>query len=283
MAARTTKAYSSDVYAKIDALRLMDDTFMSKVFDGQKDAAALLLQIILDDPEIKVISVRTQVEIKNLQGRSVRLDIRAKDSHGRILVIEIQRADPGASRKRARNISSMLDANALNPQDAVENLPETYVIFITENDVLGKGLPIYHIDRTIAETGEQFGDQEHIIYVNGENTDDTALGKLMHDFKCTKASDMNYSVLAKRVRYFKETQEGRQGMSDIVKEYAAEVAKKYAKEQKDKFIRQTIIKGFREGIYTKDNVSILYPGIKSDEIDDLYRKAQRPVKRKRTA
>ena len=48
-------------------------------------------------------------------------------------------------------------------------LTETYVIFITENDVLKSGLPIYHIDRIVQETGEPFGDEAHIIYVNFPN------------------------------------------------------------------------------------------------------------------
>ena len=39
------------------------------------------------------------------------------------------------------------------------------MIFITENDVLKSGLPIYHIDRIVQETGEPFGDEAHIIYV----------------------------------------------------------------------------------------------------------------------
>ena len=34
----------------------------------------------------------------------------------------------------------------------------------------------------IIETGEPFDDEEHIIFVNSEIQDDTALGKLMHDF-----------------------------------------------------------------------------------------------------
>lgn len=60
-------------------------------------------------------------------------------------------------------------------------LNETYIIFITENDIIKKGLPIYHIDRTIRETGELFGDASHIIYVNSQIKDETAW-KLMHDF-----------------------------------------------------------------------------------------------------
>lgn len=39
------------------------------------------------------------------------------------------------------------------------------MIFITENDVMKAGLPIYHIDRVVRETGKLFEDEEHIIYV----------------------------------------------------------------------------------------------------------------------
>lgn len=42
--------------------------------------------------------------------------------------------------------------NTLNPSEDFEKLPESYVIFITRNDVLGGGLPIYHVERTIRET-----------------------------------------------------------------------------------------------------------------------------------
>ena len=92
--------------------------------------------------------------MKNLQGRSVRLDILAVDESGRVYNIEIQRSDQGATVKRARYNSSLLDANITEPGDDYNGLNETYVIFITENDVLKHGLPIYHIERMIEETGE---------------------------------------------------------------------------------------------------------------------------------
>ena len=69
------------------------------------------------------------------------------------------------------------------------------MIFITENDVLERGLPIYHIDRVIKETGEVFQDESHIIYVNSQMRNETALGKLMHDFLARVQKDMYYEVL----------------------------------------------------------------------------------------
>ena len=95
---------------------------------------------------------------------------------------------------RARYNSSLIDANVTEPGDEYEKLNETYVIFITEHDVLGGGQPIYHVDRTIKETGALFGDESHILYVNAQIKDDTALGQLMHDFSCTSAEQMHYQI-----------------------------------------------------------------------------------------
>ena len=103
-----------------------------------------------------------------------------------------------------------------------------YVIFITENDVLGGDYPIYHIDRAIKETGALFGDESHIIYVNSQIKDDTVLGRLMHDFSCTKAENMHYQILANRVRYFKEDTEGVVTMCKVMEDMRNEAAREKA-------------------------------------------------------
>ncbi len=116
-----------------------------------------------------------------------------------------------------------MDANLTHKGDNYTDLPETYVIFITENDVLKGGKPLYTIDRKITELdNKSFGDRSHIIYVNGECRDSTALGKLMQDFFCAKPQEMNYPVLADRVKYFKEEQEGVNDMCRIMEELIKE-------------------------------------------------------------
>lgn len=192
---------------RIRNFRLMDDDFMSKVFEDTA-CAEFLLKVILNRDDLTVQEVHGQHDIKNLQGRSVRLDILAVDAKNRVYNIEVQRSDRGAGAKRARYNSSLLDANLTQPGDGYDALNETYIIFITERDVLKRNLPIYHINRIIEETGEAFGDEAHIIYVNSQIKDETALGKLMHDFSCTDPEDMKYPVLAERVKYFKEDTKG---------------------------------------------------------------------------
>ena len=66
----------------------------------------------------------------------------------------------------------------------------------------------------------------HIIYVNSQIKDETALGKLMHDFTCTDPDDMNYPVLAQRVRYFKEDTKGVTTMCKAMEEMRAEEKKR---------------------------------------------------------
>lgn len=73
--------------------------------------------------------------------------------------------------------------------------------------VLKAGLPIYHIDRTVKETGAMFGDEAHILYANSQIKDETELGKLMHDFSCTDAKGVEVMCRA---------------MEDMRKETAAE-------------------------------------------------------------
>ena len=82
------------------------------------------------------------------------------------------------------------------------------MIFITRDNILGYGLPIYHIDRQIKEINKAFQDEAHIIYVNSRKQNDTELGKLMHDLHCKKADEMHSPILAKRVYELKETQKG---------------------------------------------------------------------------
>lgn len=193
---------------RLRGFRLLDDDFMTKCFEDSPECVELLLHILLEKSDLRVQEIHTQHAIKNLQGRSVRLDIYATDSCGKKYNIEVQRADKGAGVKRARYNSSVLDVNILSAGEDFEKLPETYVIFITENDVMGKGKPIYHIERCVIGSGEVFGDGSHILYVNGSYKDETPLGKLMYDFSCTDPADMHYDLLANRARYFKEDKEG---------------------------------------------------------------------------
>ena len=188
-------------------LTLMSDSFMRAVLKNPK-CTEEVLRIILNKDQLQVVDQRLQADYKNLQGRSSILDCVAVDSDHNLYNVEIQQKREGASPKRARYHSGLLDMNFLEPGEVYQKLPTSYVIFITETDALGYHLPIYHISRKIRENGKDFPDRAHIIYVDSKNQEDTELGRLMHDFHCKSPEEMYRSVLQKQVFQLKRTREG---------------------------------------------------------------------------
>ena len=152
------------------------------------------------------------------------------DDKGRYIDIEIQREDSQAIGKRAGYHASALKTN------------------VTENDVIGEGLPIYHIERRIEENGKKFEDGTHIIYVNGRNEEETRLGRLMRDLKSKDPREMYYKELREEVRYYKEEKEGIEKMCKIFDE-----VREMGKEQGKK---EGLIIGQQKGIEINRIVSI---------------------------
>ena len=226
----------------IETLSLLDDNLMTLVFDRNIEATELLLNVILQRDDLKVLEVVAQREYKNLlpDGRSLTIDIYAVDKEEKVYDIEVQRASAGADVHRARFHSSIIDTKMLKARQEFKEIHDSYVIFITASDVLGAGCPLYHVKRVIEETGTYFGDGSHIIYVNGSYKDDNdPVGKLMHDFRCLSSADMFYPLLAKQVKYFKETEGGREIMCQAFED----LAEKRVTEEKKAFARRLIARG----------------------------------------
>ena len=224
------KVFHQKVLESIQKMCLMDDNFMSVVLQ-HKECMELVLRIILGKDDLTVIECKTQYEIHNLKNRTVRLDVFVVDSEGKYYDIEIQRTDAGAIPKRARYNGSLMDANSLEKSENFDDLPETYIIFITENDVLGEGRPLYTVDRVIKESGKPFNDGLHIIYVNSQIRDESALGKLMKDFHNPEPAAMNYEVLSEQSEFYKNGK-GEATMcklwEDLLKEHDEERKKEFA-------------------------------------------------------
>lgn len=222
--------YSSHMKSLIADLTLLDGDLMSRVFHNNIPAAELLLKTILDRNDMKVISVKGRYRAKsNLHlRRNLVLNIHAKDSAGRHYAIEIHCGDKHADVQRARFISSMLDARILKSVQNYRHLKDSYVIFITENDIFEQNLPIYQLERMIRETQTYIDDGSHIVYVNGSYSGDDPIGKLMQDFRAKKSSDIYYEELQDSVKYFKETEQGVKKMCDAIKRYGDERAARAA-------------------------------------------------------
>jgi predicted HTH domain antitoxin len=134
------------------------------------------------------------------------------------VVLEVERSKERATPRRARFTGSMVDSRLLKRGQDITELPDRYTIFITEEDEFEEGLPLYHAEYTVSELKHSpLGDGSFIIYVNGQyRNPDTPIGKLMHDFSCSKADDILNPILRERVRTLKETERGREEVCKIM-------------------------------------------------------------------
>lgn len=253
---------------RLKGFRLLDDDFLTKCFEGAPKYIQLVLRIVLEMPDLMVMDVRTQVFVENLLNRSVRLDVLATDSTGRKINVEIQRSDKGAGRKRARYNSSMMDANLLRKGEKFDELPETYVVFITEHDVIGDGQPLYKIERYISGSNKKFEDGSHILYVNGAYRDETPIGKLMHDFSCTAPDDMYYDELAERVRFFKESKEGISIMCKVMEDMRNESLKEGMERGVKEGMKKAALRMLQAGKYALEEVAEI-SGLSLEDVKKL--------------
>ena len=250
--------------------RLLDDTFFSECFDGNNKCTELILRIILDMPDLKVLRTNTQRSVKNLMLHEARLDAYAEDSRGNAYDIEVQRSDTGAERRRARFYSSMLDSRMLRKGEKYRSIPDSYVIFITENDVMRRGNSVYRIERCIMDTREEFRDGSHIVYVNGSYRGSSPIGRLMHDFSCTSPDEMNYKVLADRVRYYKESKEGVDKMCRAVENLVEKYGKQYEAKGKAEEKKERILRLLADGTLPVQKIASIYD-LQVEDVERIQR------------
>ena len=213
-----------DAYEKkriIASLTLLDDLFMQVVLEEQA-CTEYILQTILDKSSLKLMEQRLQKRLPNLHGRALVLDCLCTDEKGLLYNIEVQNSSAGAIPKRARYHAALMDTHTLKKGEKFSKLPESYVIFITDKDVLGEGEQLYQIERVIRKSGNLFKDGSHILYFNTSRQDDNALGKLARDFKEANPKEIQSDVLSHRVSSLKDgklDREGEKKMNVLLEKY----------------------------------------------------------------
>ena len=243
----------------IASLTLMDDLFMQVVLEEQA-CTEYILQTILDKSSLKLMEQRLQKRLPNLHGRALVLDCLCTDEKGLLYNIEVQNSSAGAIPKRARYHAALMDTHTLKKGEKFSKLPESYVIFITDKDVLGEGEQLYQIERVIRKSGNLFKDGSHILYFNTARQDDNALGKLAKDFKEANPKEIQSEVLSHRVASLKEgnlDREGEKKMNVLLEKY------------RKKAVEEGMEKGFEQG---KNHLALLVGRLlEAGRMDDLKR------------
>ncbi len=247
----------------IASLTLMDDLFMQVVLEEQA-CTEYILQTILDKSSLKLKEQRLQKRLPNLHGRALVLDCLCTDEKGLLYNIEVQNSSAGAIPKRARYHAALMDTHTLKKGQNFSKLPESYVIFITDKDVLGEGEQLYQIERVIRKSGNLFKDGSHILYFNTARQDDNALGKLAKDLKEANPKEIQSEVLSHRVASLKEGKLDREGEKKM-----NVLLEKYRKKAVEEGIEKGMEKGFEQG---KNHLALLVGRLlEAGRMDDLKR------------
>lgn len=209
--------------ARVKDFRPIDDTFF-EVMAQDPDVCQEMLQVILEDPNLQLIDSKVQKSVRNLVGRSVRLDAYCRLGDGRHADIEVQRADDDDHLRRARYNAACITASESNTGDKFQNVPDVIVIYISEFDMFKKEKTIYHVKKILEETGDVIDDGLTEIFVNTKINDGSLIAELMSCFLKKEVNDSRFPYLSNRVKFLKESEGGLTTVCEVMEKYAKEYA-----------------------------------------------------------
>ena len=227
---------------RLEELRPIDDDF-ARVLLGDEAGRSLVERVIrltTGFEDLEVVDHESQRDLRQLMGgRSVELDVWARDNKGRIHDLEVQtggRSDP----KRLRYHGSVMDAHALLAGTPFRRLPERWVIFVMEKDPKGRGKATYHYKTLEADDHDDMGDEVHYVYANCAYEGEGELGDLLRDFVRSDPAQMADPVLRDRVNYFKRDEEGVREMTTRMWKWREEDLEEGRKEGRESMLLESL-------------------------------------------
>ena len=229
-------------YAKL--LNPIDDLMFCKMAE-HKEFCEEILRVILDDDGLTVVEAIPQWQGKNLSGRSVVLDAKCVTGDGRQINIEVQKADDDNHLKRARYNAAVLTTNISETGKRFEFIPDVCIVFISKFDIFDSGLPLYHIDKVVRETGQVIEDGLTEIFVNTVNYDGSKPSRLMKLFTENDAySNDEFPVTSELKSRLKSSEGGSRAMNEILEKLISDEKRESEKRGRE----EGIMLGKEEGI-----------------------------------
>lgn len=131
--------------------------------------------------------------------------------------IEVQKSDDDDYQRRVRYNASVLTANIANTGTQFREVPDVIVVYISRFDSFKHGKTIYHIDRTIRETGRIVYNGLSEIYVDAAVQDGSDISELMRVFTENDVYNEKFPITSARKRQFKESTEEEELMNEELK------------------------------------------------------------------
>ena len=229
-------------YAKL--LNPIDDLMFCKMAE-HKEFCEEILRVILEDDKLTVLEAIPQWQGKNLSGRSVVLDAKCVTGDGRQINIEVQKADDDNHLKRARYNAAVLTTNVSQTGKRFEFIPDVCIVFISKFDIFDGGLPLYHIDKVVRETGQVIEDGLTEIFVNTVNYDGSKPARLMKLFTENDAySNDEFPVTSELKSRLKSSEGGSRAMNEILEKLISDEKRESEKRGRE----EGIMLGKEEGM-----------------------------------
>ena len=197
----------------VEKLTLLNDTFM-KIALNDIEACQYVIRILMDDPAIEIVEVRSQYRISKLVSKDAVLEILAEDTQGRVYNLEIQRKTTLDHARRTRRYNAMVDAEYLEKGKEYNEMPEVYVIYISETDIWKTQMTESPVEKYLKGQMTEYDDGQHTIYINAAINDGSPKAALMQYFKTCDPDDMSQGALSRRVRYLKREKGGIEEMCE---------------------------------------------------------------------
>ena len=209
-----------DYYEK--HLTLFEDRIFKETAEN-KEFIQELLQVILDDKKLIVLSVSPQKEFNVLNQHGVRLDCYCKFQDGSVGNVEVERnEDKDDNQKRVRYYGSMIDVKNLKEGQKYSELPNVYMVYLTMKDIFKEGKTIYHVERQLVECNKYVDNGYHEIYVNAEVDDKSEIAEVMKILSTKDYVNEKFKTISKVKEEKTMPAEVEYAMEQLKKEYRNE-------------------------------------------------------------
>ena len=173
-----------------------------------------------------VKEIRVQYRISKIQSHDAILDVLAEDGLGKLYNLEIQRSDTIDHARRTRFYGAMIDSEYLQKGKTYAELPDVYLIYISETDLWEANHTVYPVRKHFENTAVPYEDGQRILYVNAAVNDGSPTAKLMQYFKTTDPQDMSQGDLSLRIHYLKCEEGGYAEMCEVSEKISVKESKK---------------------------------------------------------
>lgn len=213
-------ASKEDIRKEVQLLNPIDDALFQKMAES-KAFCQEILRVFLEEPDLVVIDNTPQKTYKNLQGRSIRVDLICNviddcSLEKTIVNVEVEKQSLDHHR-RVRYQGDVITANITDPGSKFKEVPSLIIVYITKSNFIKSVRTKEIVERIVVGTGRIVDDGLTEIYINGIIDDGTQVAQLMKVF--TKDEFYNSDLFPETTSlklHYKTTEEGIREMYEIV-------------------------------------------------------------------